>query len=102
MPRLQMCSRLQVLVQEMERYNRLLAVVRRSLRCIAAALEGAAVMSTDLEAGYHSIATNQVPALWLKASYPSLKPLASYLDDLYRRLAMLQSWCASEATPPTA
>lgn len=34
----------------------------------------------------------QVPELWKKVSYPSLKPLGSYLDDLYRRLRMLASW----------
>ena len=34
----------------------------------------------------------QVPSLWLAVSFPSLKPLASYMVDLLARLSMLASW----------
>lgn len=47
-------------------------------------------MSAELEAAYRSISVARVPDLWAKVSYPSLKPLASYLEDLYNRLHMLQ------------
>ncbi len=50
------------------------------------------VMSGELESAYRAISVNAVPDLWRKASYPSLKPLGSYLEDLYRRLTMLQDW----------
>jgi hypothetical protein len=41
----------------------------------------------------------QVPDLWRSVSYPSLKPLASYLQDLYARLDMLAGW-AAHGPPP--
>lgn len=47
-------------------------------------------MSGELEAAYRSISMAKVPDLWAQVSYPSLKPLPSYLEDLYARLAMLQ------------
>ena len=54
-------------------------------------LQGLVVMSAELEAAYRSISLGRVPDLWAKVSYPSLKPLASYLEDLYKRLKMLQA-----------
>jgi Dynein heavy chain C-terminal domain len=39
---------------------------------------------------FYSIAINQVPALWVSAAYPSLKPCAAWSEDLLDRLAFLQ------------
>lgn len=89
-----LAPRVQVLVQEMVRFNRLLAVIRSSLKSIDLAVKGLLIMSSDLEACYNSMSLNTIPAMWAKASYPSLKPLGSYLDDLYKRLKMLTDWCA--------
>ncbi|KAJ9535032.1 hypothetical protein QJQ45_029705, partial [Haematococcus lacustris] len=88
-----------VLAQEMSRFNRLLGAIRGSLKAMDLALRGLQVMSAELEAAFRSISIAQVPELWRKVSYPSLKPLGSYLDDLYRRLKMLSDW--HEQGPPT-
>jgi hypothetical protein len=77
----------------MLRFNQLLSAVKDSLKSMDLAIRGLVVMSSDLEAAYQAIAINRVPAMWARVSYPSLKPLASYLEDLYQRLDMLQSWC---------
>lgn len=53
-------------------------------------VQGLVVMSGELEAAYRSISMGRLPELWGRVSYPSLKPLSSYLEDLYARLAMLQ------------
>lgn len=34
----------------------------------------------------------RVPDLWMAKSYPSLKPLASYIDDLFKRVRFFSDW----------
>lgn len=81
-----------VLIQEATRFNALIKVVRSSLFNIREAIAGLQVMSAQLEVASRQIYDGKIPDLWLKSSYPSLKPLAGYVSNLLERIAFLQKW----------
>ncbi|XP_029358997.1 dynein heavy chain 1, axonemal [Echeneis naucrates] len=87
------------LIQEVIRYNKLLAVISQSLQDIVKALKGLVVMSSELECMANSMFNNMVPDMWKAKAYPSLKPLASWLSDLLQRISFLQRWI-NDGLPP--
>lgn len=68
---------MQVLVQEVQRVNSLLSVMRNSLTDLGKAVRGLALMSSDLDALGRALFDGKVPAMWLKRSFPSLKVCSS-------------------------
>lgn len=89
-----------VLIQEVIRFNKLLTVIDKSMKELIKALQGLVVMSESLEKASNSLFDNQVPAIWTKQAYPSLKPLAAWVTDLVARVEFIQKW-DSEGTPVT-
>ena len=81
-----------VITQEITRFNNMLKVINSSLKTLQKAVKGTVAMSADLDAIGTSLFNNQVPKMWAKKAYPSLKPLASWLIDLEMRLAFMNKW----------
>jgi dynein heavy chain len=81
-----------VLIQETDRFNKLISAVKHSLETLIKAIKGLVVMSPDLEAVFRSLLNNEVPAAWAHLAYPSLKPLGSWVKDLLKRVQFIRTW----------
>jgi dynein heavy chain len=81
-----------VFTMELIRFNGLTTVIKDSLRSLEKAVRGLTSMTTVLEQTLHSLFDGKVPATWKANSYPSLKPLGSYISDLKLRLDFFREW----------
>ena len=87
-----------VLTWEIIRFNKLIAVVRSSMKEMLKAIKGLVVMSPVLEQTCRDLTFQKVPAMWEKAAYPSLKPLGSWLSDLEQRIVFVDGWMRDART----
>ena len=81
-----------VLCQELERFNRLLIVIRETSVKVHRAAEGMEVVDDELEKIIDMMYNGKLPTVWLANSYPSLMPLQAYVDDLVKRLNFFNVW----------
>ncbi|KAL0129633.1 hypothetical protein PUN28_001711 [Cardiocondyla obscurior] len=87
-----------VLLQEIGRYNVLLAKTRDSLEELQRSIKGSVLMSRELEEIFVCMYDGRVPSLWLTA-YPSLKLLGAWTRDLINRVEHFANW-AQTTHPP--
>jgi dynein heavy chain len=84
-----------VLHMELGKFNKLCVRLRSTCGDLGKAVKGLVVFSPDLEAVGNGCLTNKLPAPWMAVSYPSLKPLSSYVDDFIERWKFIQRWIAN-------
>ncbi|XP_039277425.1 dynein heavy chain 2, axonemal [Nilaparvata lugens] len=87
-----------VLLQEVQRYNVLLNVIKSSLDDVIRGIQGFVLMSPELEAVFNALNEGRVPLTWQKA-YSSLKNLGSWVRDLILRVQHFTLW-ANTLRPP--
>ena len=86
-------------VQEVERFNNLIRHMEASLEILVKAVKGEAVMNDDLEMMFNSFLNNQVPGLWKKHAYPSLKNFSDWYKDFIERINFFRSWYTKGERP---
>lgn len=77
---------------EVKRFNALLELIRRSLNDLKRGINGQTIADKHFNETLLQMANNKVPAIWKKQSYLTMKSLASYIDDLLKRVEFLQGW----------
>ena len=88
-----------VAIQECERMNVLLGILRSSLVELNLGLKGDLTMTESMEKLMFSLANDQIPASWMKYAYASLRPLGSWLQNLIERHTQLTEWTADMSLP---
>lgn len=81
-----------VLSHELVKYNRLIQRMIRTLSDMQKALQGLTVLSSDLDAMYTSLLSDQVPDLWTSVSYASLKPLGAWYREFLEKVKFIRTW----------
>jgi dynein heavy chain len=89
-----------VFIQEMDVMNGLLSEIKRSIIELQLGFRGELTMSDKMEALMDSLFMDSIPAMWVKKSWPSLRPLASWSANFSDRLAQLEEWSAAPGDIP--
>ena len=81
-----------ILIQEIMRYNNLLDLVFQSLEDAVKSFMGHLPLTDEIEEMANEIIKGKTPENWIRASYPSRKPLKSWINDLSNRIKFFQEW----------
>lgn len=71
-------------------FHSLTRIITTTLSDLKKAIKGLVIMSESLESLAAALTVNKVPTIWAGKSYPSLKPLGSYINDLLERLKFFE------------
>ncbi|XP_075256614.1 dynein axonemal heavy chain 10-like [Convolutriloba macropyga] len=81
-----------VLLQEIERFNKLINRMERSLKELKRALAGEVGMSAELDDVSRALFNGQIPAIWRKLAPATLKTLANWMLHFLRRHEQYMKW----------
>ncbi|XP_043925694.1 dynein axonemal heavy chain 10 [Protopterus annectens] len=81
-----------VLLQELERFNKLIARMSRSLAELQRALSGEVGMSSELDDVARALFNGQIPNIWRKLAPDTLKSLGNWMIHFKRRFDQYTSW----------
>lgn len=83
-----------VLLQELERFNRLLVLMRSSLADLQRALAGEVGMSQALDDVARALFNGAIPPMWRRLAPATLKSLANWMKHFDDRFDQYQKWVA--------
>ncbi|XP_015260407.1 PREDICTED: dynein heavy chain 10, axonemal [Cyprinodon variegatus] len=81
-----------VLLQELERFNKLVACMQQSLAELQRALVGEVGMSSELEDVAQALFNGHIPAIWKKLAPETLKSLGNWMSHFKRRHEQYNYW----------
>lgn len=73
-------------------YNVLLNKITQSLNQLQDAINGKMVYTLELKQMAQEISKEELPQEWRIVSYPTMKPIGSYLTDLRNRVRWMKMW----------
>eukprot|EP00929_Paragymnodinium_shiwhaense_P050232 TRINITY_DN25303_c0_g2_i1.p1 TRINITY_DN25303_c0_g2~~TRINITY_DN25303_c0_g2_i1.p1 ORF type:complete len:2248 (-),score=601.64 TRINITY_DN25303_c0_g2_i1:355-7038(-) len=88
-------------LQESDRMNLLLGIVRSSLQELELGIGGQLNVTEGMEQLAESLQALRVDSSWQKYAYPSLKSLRAWFADLLRRQTQLAKWTNQRVLPFT-
>ncbi|XP_028270606.1 dynein heavy chain 10, axonemal isoform X2 [Parambassis ranga] len=81
-----------VLLQELERFNKLVVRMNLSLAELQRALAGEVGMSSELDEVARALFNGHIPAIWKKLAPDTLKSLGNWISHFKRRYEQYRSW----------
>uniref|UniRef100_UPI0037E7F8F2 dynein axonemal heavy chain 10 n=1 Tax=Semicossyphus pulcher TaxID=241346 RepID=UPI0037E7F8F2 len=81
-----------VLLQELERFNKLVVRMQRSLAELQRALAGEVGMSSELDEVARALFNGHIPAIWKKLAPDTLKSLGNWMGHFKRRYEQYSYW----------
>ena len=88
-----------VFLQEIERMDILLAIMKLSLFELDLGLKGDLTISDAMDEMMNCLFNETIPPMWEKKSYPTLRALGPWVTDVLQRCAQLADWTGDLAVP---